>query len=82
MRANKAKCKYVFKEVDGTLESTGKIKGNIGLCMNGLLLSVIAECVEQGMPLKTLLESVKENYKLIKEEEHDESNAHKGKETK
>ena len=68
MNKRKAKIALKFIEKDEeTLIGTGKIKGDMSVASSGMLITAIADYIEHGIDLKTILDMVKHNYKLIME---------------
>lgn len=68
MNKRKAKISLKFTEKDEeTLIGTGKVRGDMSVASAGMLVTAIADYIEHGIDLKTILDMVKHNYKLIME---------------
>ena len=74
MNKRKAKISLKFIEKDEeTLIVTGKIKGDTSVASSGMLITAIGDYIEHGIDLKTILDMVKHNYKLIMEIKENET---------
>lgn len=74
MNNRKAKISLKFIEKDEeTLIVTGKIKGDTSVASSGMLITAIEDYIEHGIALKTILDTVKHNYKLIMEIKENET---------
>lgn len=68
MNKRKAKISLKFIEQDEeTLIGTGKIKGDTSVASAGMLVTAIGDYIEHGIDLKTMVDMVKHNYKLLME---------------
>lgn len=74
MNKRKAKISLKFIEQDEeTLIGTGKIKGDTSVASAGMLVTAIGDYIEHGIDLKTMVDMVKHNYKLLMEIKENET---------
>ena len=74
MNKRRAKISLKFIEKDEeTLIGTGKIKGDTSVASAGMLVTAIGDYIEHGIDLKTMVDMVKHNYKLLMEIKENET---------